>query len=393
VSPDRIRRKPTLTVGAGCAREDGADSGGVIVLRILLGLLGAAFVAWALLSALKTVVLPRAESSILTRWLFITLRRAFDVVASPKRSFGFRDRLLAYYAPVGLFLLPALWVTMVLVGFAGIFWATGSRPWNEPFIVSGSSLFTLGFDRPAHNGQIVFVFVEAAVGLGIISLVISYLPTIYGAFNRRERLVGLLEVRAGLPPSPAELLVRYARIGFLDRIDEELFPPWEQWFADIEESHTSQASLVFLRSPHPRRSWITAAGCVLDTAAITNSLIAKRHDARADVMLRTGFFCLRRIADYFAIDYDPNPRPDDPITVTRREFDLLAVELEAAGVPLKADRDQAWRDYAGWRVNYDRVLVALCGLTVAPPGKWSSDRLGDTRTPLPPVRRRTAPRA
>ncbi len=362
----------------------------MIAVRVLVGLLGAALVGWALLSALKTVVLPRAESSVLVRALFIALRRVFDVVASPKRSFAFRDRLLAYYSPVGLFLMPVMWVVMVLTGFAGIFWATGSRPWNEPFIISGSSLLTLGFDRPTHNSQIAFVIIEAAVGLGIISLVISYLPTIYNAFNRRETLVGLLEVRAGLPPSPVELLVRYARIGFLERIGDDLFPAWEQWFADIEESHTSQASLVFLRSPHPKRSWITAAGCVLDVAAITNALIAKRHDPRADLLLRTGFFCLRRIADYFAIAYDPDPRPDDPISVTRREFDLLAVELQAAGVPLKPDRDQAWRDYSGWRVNYDVVLVSLCALVVAPPAKWSSDRILERR-PLPRVRRRTHP--
>ena len=73
-------------------------------------------------------------------------------------------------------------------------------------------------------------------------------------------------------------------------------------------------------------------------------------------MLRTGFLTLRRIADYFDMQYDPDPAPGDPISVTRREFDLALVELETAGVPLKADREQAWRDFAGWRVNYDSVL-------------------------------------
>ena len=52
----------------------------------------------------------------------------------------------------------------------------------------------------------------------------------------------------------------------------------------------------------------------------------------------------------------------------------MCVELLAAGVPLKADRDQAWRDFAGWRANYDTVLVALAARIMAPPGKWSSDR-------------------
>ena len=45
-------------------------------------------------------------------------------------------------------------------------------------------------------------------------------------------------------------------------------------------------------------------------------------------------------------------------------------------MPLKADRDQAWRDFSGWRVNYDAVLLALANLTGAPPAPWSSDRSG-----------------
>jgi hypothetical protein len=286
---------------------------------------------------------------------------------------------MAYYAPTGLLLLPVTWVTMVLLGYTGIFWGTGIKPLSEALAISGSSLFTLGFDRPGSIGHIVVSFSEALLGLGIVALVISYLPSIYGAFSRRETLVATLEARAGLPPSPAEFLVRYARIGWLDNLDQELFDSWETWFAEIEESHTSQPSLNFLRSPHPGRSWITAAGCVLDTAAISNSLIAKPHDARVDLLIRSGFLCLRRIADYFGIGYEPDPRPDDPISVTRREFNLLCVELEAAGVPLKPDRDQAWRDFAGWRVNYDTVLIALCVLVMAPPAIWSSDRASGTQ--------------
>ena len=92
---------------------------------------------------------------------------------------------------------------MVVTGFTSIFWGTGVQPVTEAFATSGSSLFTLGFVRPQGAPRIVLEFVEAGFGLGLVSLMISYLPTIYGAFSRREALVGMLEVRAGLPPSPA----------------------------------------------------------------------------------------------------------------------------------------------------------------------------------------------
>jgi hypothetical protein len=351
----------------------------MIVAQVVAVAAGIALLGWTLMSALKTVVVPRAYQSLLTRAHFLAWRAVFDLFARPSRPFAARDTVLALFAPIALVTLPAVWVALVIVGFTAIDWGTGVQPLTEAFVTSGSSLLTLGFVRPPGTWRVFIAFVEAGIGLGVVSLMISYLPTIYGAFSRREALVGMLEVRAGLPPSPAQLLTRYQAIGWVDRIEDDLFTPWEAWFIDVEESHTSQGSLVFFRSPHPERSWITAAGCVLDTAAIVASVIDRPPDARGPVLIRSGFFCLRRISDFYGITYDPDPAPDAPISVSRREFELLCTELDAAGLPLKSDRDQAWRDFAGWRVNYDKVLLDLCAMVVAPPGHWSSDRMPERR--------------
>ena len=353
----------------------------MIVAQVVAVVAGTLVVGWTLASAVKSVVVPRGVIPSITRVHFVSIRKLFNIFAGPSRPYETRDRVLALYAPLALVTLPAVWAVLVLVGFTAIFWGAGVQPLTEAFATSGSSLFTLGFLHPGETARITLVFIEAGIGLGLISLMISYLPTIYGAFSRREALVGMLEVRAGLPPSPAALLTRYVRIGWLDKIDEDLFERWEAWFIDVEESHTSQPSLSFFRSPHPQRSWITAGGCVLDTAAIVSSTIDRPYNASCDIVIRTGFLCLRRIADLFGVSYDPDPAPSDPITVRREEFDRLCAELQSYGVPLKADLDQAWRDFAGWRVNYDEVLVRLCALTMAPPAKWSSDRIGQLQIP------------
>ena len=350
-------------------------------VRIAVFALGLAIVVATLLSATKTFVLPRAARTQLTRTVFRSVRWLFDLRLHWTRDFAVRDRWLALYAPLALLMLPVVWLTNVLLAYTAMFWALGVTPWRTALATSGSSLLTLGFVRPPGTWRVFIAFVEAGIGLGIISLMISYLPTIYGAFSRREALVGMLEVRAGLSASPAVLLTRYSRIEWLDRIGDDLFEPWEQWFADVEESHTSHASLVYFRSPHPQRSWITAAGCVLDSAALFVSVVDKPYDGRGPVVLRGGFLCLRRIADFYGIAYDPDPPSDAPISVSRREFDLLCVELHAAGVPLKADRDRAWADFAGWRVNYDAPLIGLCELVMAPPALWSSDRMPSVRSP------------
>jgi hypothetical protein len=357
----------------------------VTLAHVAAAVAGTLLVVVTLVSALETVVVPRAGVTRLTWAHFVSIRRVFDAVAHPGRDFLARDRMLALYAPLALVTLPGTWVTLVIVGFSWIYWGTGVHGYDEALAISGSSLTTLGFDRPDGLGREILSIIEAVLGLGLVALVISYLPSTYSAFQRREAVVGGLQVRAGVPPSPVKLFVRYLRIGWLDKLGDR-FPQWEDWFTDIEESHTSQAWLVFFRSPHPERSWITAAGCILDVAALHNALLDLPHDPQADILLRSGYLCLRRIASAFEIRYDDDPAPDDPITVTRDEFDAVVDELRAAGLPLVADLDQAWRDFAGWRVNYDTVLVNLAAMIIAPVAPWSSDR--QIRRPRPTLIRR-----
>ena len=92
------------------------------------------------------------------------------------------------------------------------------------------------------------------------------------------------------------------------------------------------------------------------------------------VCVRSGYIALRKVADFFGIEFDPDPAPTDPISMTRSEFDRAVAQLREVGVPLKPDLDQAWRDYAGWRVNYDSALLQLTEITMAPYSPWTSDQ-------------------
>src|SRR5262249_11917468 len=156
-----------------------------------------------------------------------------------------RDRIMAYYAPIALLSLPVVWLMLVWLGYTLIFWAIGIPTWRAAFVESGSSLLTLGFAVPPSMFATVLAFSEADFGLGLVALLISYLPTIYQAFSRREAAVTLLEVRAGSPPSAIELILRYHRIQGMERV-ERLWPTWEAWFGELEETHTSIGSLAFL---------------------------------------------------------------------------------------------------------------------------------------------------
>jgi hypothetical protein len=344
------------------------------IVHIFAFLAGLALVAATWFSAISTFVLPRSARSRLNRLVFGLLRKIFGLFLRFAKTYRRRDAILAYYAPFGMLLLLPAWYALVSCGYAAMYWAAGVEGFLDAFRMSVSSLLTLGFADPATFPLTVIVFSEAMTGLILVALLIAYLPTIYAAFARREQAVNMLDVRAGNPPSTLEMLLRFKRIHGLDKLGD-YWRSWEGWFADIEESHTTLPMLVFFRSPRAENSWITAAGAVLDTASLTLSCLDVTYEPSAALCIRAGYLALRRIANYFDIPNPQEPRfPADPISIRREEFEEILTKLEAADLPIRPNHEQAWKDFAGWRVNYDRALVTLCRLVMAPPAPWSSDR-------------------
>jgi hypothetical protein len=248
---------------------------------------GLVLVLATLSSALRTMVVPRGVPSALVRVVFITIRRGFRVVNRLSPGYEKLDRRMAFYAPVGLLALPVAWLTVSLTGYALMFWALGARPIRDAYAVSGSSMFTLGVVHRGDLPSLTLTFTEAGVGVGLLALLITYLPSIYTTFARREQAVALLETRAGSPPWGPNMIMRYYRIGWPGGFDQ-VWRDWQLWFADIEESHTSLGALAFFRSPQPDRSWVTAAGAVLDGAALVVSTVADHRDPEAHLRVRAG---------------------------------------------------------------------------------------------------------
>jgi hypothetical protein len=343
-----------------------------VFTSVLWFALGVVLLLLVLDSALRTFVLPRGEAPTMTRVVFIGVRWVFNRIASMFRTYDGRDRVMALYAPIGLFVLPLVWLVVLIFAFTAMFHALGVRGFERAFEMSGSSLPTLGFVRPPDLATSILAFVEAILGLAVLALLISYLPTIYGAFSRREVLVAQLASYAE-PPSGVQILIRAHRMERFSLLDS-LWVSWQQWFAEVEETHTSLGVLSFFRSPQARRSWITAAGAILDAASLRQSALELPFDPEAGLCVRGGFVALREIGAYFDIPFDPDATYEDPISISKDEFLEACDQLVDAGLPVRGDRDDAWKQFRGWRVNYDSVLVGLAGFLMAPYAPWSSDR-------------------
>ncbi|MFN8440043.1 MAG: hypothetical protein U0175_04695 [Caldilineaceae bacterium] len=358
----------------------------MMLIRLLAIFEGVLLVGFTLRSAIRNFVLPRSAPDLISFLTFRFVRSYFNLRMRWVKTYEERDRIMAMYAPLSLLLLVPIWLTLVLIGYMGIYWGLGVNQPVQDFLLSGSSLLTLGFASGSTTMHSFVAFTEAAIGLILVALLIAYLPTMYSVFSQREAAVTQLAVRAGTPPSVEEFVARHQRIGKLTDL-HQYWRDWEVLFSLIEESHTSLPALVFFRSPMPDQSWITAAGAVMDAAAFMQAAVDIPNVAEASLCIRAGFIALRRVCDFYAIPYKAAPRfPDDPISISREEFDAVYDRLAEQGVPLRDNRDQAWLDFAGWRVNYDRPLIAICGLVMAPYAPWSSDR--SARIQLPPLKSR-----
>ncbi len=346
-----------------------------VVVTVLIGLAGVLVVGLALLSAIETLVLPRGGNT-RTALAMMTLTRKTLLALSGRRSSARRERALAMVAPVALLLMPIAWLVQIWFGYALMFRASGVAGAWEPFRLAGSSILTLGFATGTTAFQDVLTFSAATLGLGVLTLLIAYLPTMYTAFSERETQVSLLAVRAGTPPTARVFMERYAAIGMgsddMGDVAELLFV-WEEWFAQLRETHTTLAALPLFRSSNPAQSWITAAGTVLDTASLLHSTVVAAPRTAAALCIRSGFLALRDIASIYGLPFDADPAPDDAISIGRAEYDSVYDQMAAAGIELR-EREQAWRDFAGWRVNYDTPLLELAAMLEAPQAPWTSDR-------------------
>ena len=350
------------------------------MLHILSVVGGAVLVAAVLLSALQTVVLPKGGLTGITRFVFAVADRVFIRRHGLAARFGWEG----LYAPVSLVMLPLAWATLVTVGFGLMFWGFEFGSMTDSMSVSGSSLFTLGFVKPEGGGLVALSFLEALIGLGLVALLISFLPTLYSAYSDREKGVGLLRPLMGHPASAMELIRRVGAARALSAAS--VWGPVSSWFASLEQSHTAFPSLCSFPPQVEDHSWVVSAGVVLDSVSLLVACLPADDVDRAPeftMVLAHGTSAVGRVASAAGLPVElPAPLTEivagDPasveIAVSRAEFDEAVAVMTSAGVTVRPDTDRAWEIFTLLRSSYEDAILGLAGLTHAPSATWTSDR-------------------
>ena len=326
--------------------------------------------------AIRTFMVPTGAPPLINRVLFRFTQALFDVLIRPIRSEARRHGVLSLFAPVSLLVVLCVVLGMIGFGYTLALYGAGIKPMLRAFLFSGSALSTLGFESPGNNfWVIVLSAVEALTVVTIVALLIGYLPTIYSSYQEREQAVDNLDELAGSPPDGIKVVDAYDNTFGASRLGE-LWQTWIAWFANLATSGSTLSGELYLRSSRWDRSWICAAGAMLDAAALVDSSLDLSTDPAADRLVRLGSRALHRVLEPLSLRCPDQPTwPETPINITRQEFDEAYDHLQQSGLPMKPDKSAAWETFAQHRVQYECSLMTLVRLKKPPRGaRWTTDR-------------------
>jgi hypothetical protein len=349
-------------------------------MRLLASLAGALLVILALWDVFAIMVVTRrATRQLRLSGALITLLRRFLIsIGRHLNDRAQRENYLGVLGPLLLFIRFGLWAAAFIIGFALLQWGAGERiaspegfaPISTLLYYSGTTFFTVGLGdiAPQTAWPRLLNVAEAATGFLFLGLIISYLPTFYSDYARREARISMLDARAGSPPTAAELLSRFSRDHNLAGLNA-YFAEWEAWSADIMESHLSYPILMTLRSQHEDQSWLSALATLLDASTLVLVGI-EGVDVRAAQLA----FAMARHAvvdlsqTYRRPSQEPEPDRLPPMELARLRAHLSAQDLRLAEGP---GPEAHFREL---RALYEPYLYVLSQVLFMPLPAWVPDR-------------------
>ncbi len=339
----------------------------IALLSILAGLFLIALTLW---DVFETVVVPRPTPGYLRIGRYVVrgswglLRRVMG-----GRSAEARDHAFGLFGPFIALLLLAIWIGVLVLGYGFVLYGIRDEiaPVPDSFAttvyVAGTSVLTLGFGEFVAVGGVAraVVLIAGATGLGIVALVVTFLFSIYGSYQRRELEVVRLQATAGAPPSAVALLEAFKRLEFADRLPA-FFVVWQRWAAEVLDSHIAYPVLAWFRSSHDNLSWISALGAVLDAACLVLTTIRGVPRGDAELVRRVG---AHLVEDMSNLGFQAGRE----VPLDREGFELVCSRLSAVGYELEPI-DEAWPRFEAARSQYIERLEAMAGYWEVASTSW-----------------------
>jgi hypothetical protein len=340
---------------------------------VLFAALGVFLLVLTFWDLFETVVVPRPTPGYFRIGRYL-VRTSWRVVRSFRDGARGRphDRLLGAFAPAATVMLLVAWLLTLIVGYWLILYAVRDELRPVPtdlgtaIYFAGTSLLTIGFGDIVAVGALarVVALIAAVGGLGVVALVVTFLFSLYGSYQRREVQVVALQAAAGAPPAAISLLESYSRLNLVGRLPD-FFLDWERWAVEVLDSHVSYPLLGYFRSSHDNLSWISALGTALDAASLVLTTIDGVPRGEAKLFKRVGTHLVEDI-------YNLGFGREKTAGLARGDFDAACARLTEAGYRL-VDPNRAWPAFEAARSTYAPRLEAMAAYWATPASQWLGD--------------------
>jgi hypothetical protein len=320
-------------------------------MRVVAGIAGVILIALMLAEFFITFMLPRRvrRDPRIARGLIRLLWRPWRVFAR-RLSAAPADTFLGFFGPLALLSELLTWTLGLILGFALLEWSAVGGAFGHGLLFS-SGLF---LNAEAVSGSTivhVISLVEAAVAIGVLFIVIGYLPAVYGSFSRREIAVSQLATRAGSPPAAGAILCRAAKREQWRELERDL-RGWEEWAAELMETHLSYPILGYYRSQHVNQNWLAALTAMVDVAAFVSAVEEDGENEAAEITYSIGRHAVSDLALQYRVRHGQADRLSD------EDFDRLYAAVEDAATR-PVGREEARRRLKELRAAYEPKAQGL----------------------------------
>jgi hypothetical protein len=294
-----------------------------------------------------------------------------------------RHRLLNMVGPLLLPLLIVVYIVLLVLAFALVYYPHIPRGfhfsvphpepgWVDAVYFSGCTLTTIGYgDIVARAAPLRFIALfEAATGLALISLAITYLLTVYTALERKRAVAVSLYHQAGEGADVAGFIAHHFVEGRFYGLRDALRTVTRD-LQGLLESHIDHPVIHYFHPVEVYKSIPRMLFLLLETCAVIRAALDREEnsDLRNYPEVRTLDAGVRHVLNQLvdSLDLERRERPRRPTEHERadderrwrRRFEQTVARLNESEIKTRDDVEQGWEEYRAQREDWESKLRRL----------------------------------
>lgn len=296
---------------------------------------------------------------------------------------GPRHKLLNMIGPLLLPLLILVYLVLLVLAFALIYYPhvpsgftfAAARPgagWADAIYFSGCTLTTVGYgDMSPHLTPLRFLaLVEAAAGLIVISLAITYMLTVYAGLERKRAVAVSLYHQAGEGADVGGFIAHHFVEGRFYGLRDALRTVTRD-LQGLHESHIDHPVIHYFHPVEVYKGTPRVLFLLLETCTVIRTALDREQnrDLRNYPEVRTleaGVrLVLTQLVDSLDLERRARPRRPTPQEAAederrwRRRYEQTLARLGKSGISTRDDAEQGWEEYRAQREEWESKLRRL----------------------------------